>query len=75
MNTEGKKIGKAQRVRVRSPFAPTRCAWDCRPFGFGRVVAPIMSTVVEIDNGIQLNLRSGELRAVGAEAALRSSAA
>lgn len=74
MNTEGRLLGKAKRIRVKMPAA-ARCAWDCRPFGLGRVVAPMMATDIEIANGVMLNLRSGELRATTSASGLRSSAA
>jgi hypothetical protein len=58
-----KTIGYAKRVRVRLPFGATRQAWDCRPFGGGRIVAPTLATAVEISRAMWLDLRSGEVRA------------
>jgi len=58
-----KRLGRAKRVRVKMDFAATHSAWDCRPFGLGRIVAPVMSAVIDIARGVQLNLRTGELRA------------
>ncbi|HXQ20457.1 MAG TPA: hypothetical protein VN812_02200 [Candidatus Acidoferrales bacterium] len=57
-----KHLGTAKRIRVRMPLCATRYAWDCRPFGFGRVVAPVASGVIDIAPGVQLDLATGELR-------------
>jgi hypothetical protein len=57
-------IGIAKRVRVRMPLSAIRSAWDCRPFGFGRIIAPVTSGVIEIEPGVDLNLLTGEVRAV-----------
>jgi len=57
-------VGTAKRVRVRMPFGAMRSAWDCRRFGFGRVVAPVASGAIEIAPGVDLDLATGELRAV-----------
>ncbi len=57
-----KHFGTAKRIRVRMPLSATRYAWDCRPFGFGRIVAPVASGVIEITPGVHLNLATGELR-------------
>jgi hypothetical protein len=46
------------------PLSAIRSAWDCRPFGFGRIVAPMVSGVIEIAPGVDLNLATGEVRAV-----------
>jgi hypothetical protein len=59
-----KILGRAKRVRVRLPLSAKRSAWDCRPFGFGRVVAPRINMEIEIADGVHLNLATGELRAV-----------
>lgn len=56
-------LGTAKRIRVRMPFSALRFAWDCRPFGFGRIVAPMTSGTIEIAAGVDLNLATGELRA------------
>ncbi len=58
-----KTIGSAQRVRVAMPLGAQRDAWDCRPFGLGRVVAPQIATMIELAPGTYLDLRTGELRA------------
>ena len=58
-------VGVAKRIRVRLPFSAMRSAWDCRPFGFGRIVAPMVSGVIEIAPGVDLNLHTGELVAAG----------
>jgi hypothetical protein len=57
-------VGTAERVRVRMPLGATRSAWDCRRFGFGRVVAPIAPGSIEVAPGVDLDLASGELWAV-----------
>lgn len=56
-------LGLAKRIRVRLRFAGSRRAWDCRPFGYGRVVAPVTRGEIEVAPGVDLNLRTGELRA------------
>lgn len=58
-----KQLGFAKRIRTRMPLSACRSAWDCRPFGFGRIVAPRIDAVIEIDDGVLLNLASGELLA------------
>src|SRR5437868_5094689 len=58
-----KRLGQAQRIRVRMPLSATRMAWDCRPFGFGRIVTPRVRATIEIADGVHLNLMTGELRA------------
>jgi hypothetical protein len=65
-----KTIGKAKRVRVDMPLGERCSAWDCRPFGFGRLVTPRLPIQVELQPGTHLDLRSGELRmALGASIA------
>jgi hypothetical protein len=54
-----RRIGTAKRVHVRKPFSAD--AWDCRQFGFGRVVAPQLPVAVEIAPGVELHLRTGEV--------------
>lgn len=57
-----KSMGSARRVKVRTPLG-SRCeAWDCRPFGFGRIIAPVLPTQIELAPGTQLDLATGELR-------------
>jgi hypothetical protein len=77
MKDEGrsKRLGYAKRVRVRLPFGTPRQAWDCRPFGGGRIVAPALPTEVEIARATFLNLRSGEIRTTRATAHATSRAA
>ena len=58
-----KNLGTAKRIRVRIPLVGSRSAWDCRPFGFGRVIAPVVRGAIEIAPGVQLDLASGALRA------------
>jgi hypothetical protein len=58
-----KNLGRAKRIRVRLPFGSSRSAWDCRPFGFGRIVAPVIDGEIEVAGGVYLNLSTGALRA------------
>jgi hypothetical protein len=58
-----KTLGHAKRIRVRMPLSVTRSAWDCRPFGLGRIIAPRIDMVVQIADGVHLNLATGEIRA------------
>jgi len=58
-----KTLGQAKRIRVRTRFGESCAAWDCRPFGFGRIVAPTASGMIEIAPEVHLNLATGELRA------------
>ena len=60
---ELRRVGFAKRVRVQTPFGAREKAWDLRPFGLGRVVAPELPTRVEIAHGTFLDLASGEVRA------------
>jgi hypothetical protein len=54
-------IGTAKRIRVRIPFVGSRSAWDCRPFGLGRIIAPVADGVIEITPGVHLDLATGTL--------------
>jgi hypothetical protein len=54
-------VGRAERIQVRMPLGATRAAWDCRRFGFGRVVAPIAPGSIEVAPGVDLDLATGEL--------------
>lgn len=63
MNPGTRHLGTAKRVRVRMPFMAIRAAWDCRAYGFGRIIAPVASGAIEIAPGVDLNLATGELRA------------
>lgn len=68
MENRKRCFGIAKRVRVRMPLGSSRSAWDCRPFGFGRVVAPVAAGEIEIVTGVRLNLATGALRSeAGAE--------
>ena len=58
-----KTIGCAKRVTVELPLGEHRGAWDCRPFGFGRIITSRLPIKIELDQGIHLDLRSGQLRA------------
>ena len=75
MEDHSRRIGFAKRVRVRLPFGISRQAWDCRPFGGGRIVAPALATEVEIAHSTWLNLRSGEVRAARATSSSSARAA
>jgi hypothetical protein len=52
-------IGTAKRIRVRMPIVGSRSAWDCRPFGLGRIIAPVTDGVIEIAPDVHLDLASG----------------
>ena len=62
MHNRHKCLGTAKRIRVHLPLGSSRSAWDCRPFGFGRVVAPVADGEIDIAPGVHLNLASGALR-------------
>jgi hypothetical protein len=57
-----KRLGNAKRIRVRTALGSSCSAWDCRPFGLGRVVAPVVDGEIEIAHGVHLNLSTGALR-------------
>jgi len=57
-----RKIGSAKRIRVELPLGDVREAWDCRPFGLGRIIAPQLAVQIEIAPGTHLDLRTGELQ-------------
>ena len=59
-----RKIGSAKRIRVRLPLGEIRDAWDCRPFGLGRIVAPALPVKIELEPGTHLDLGTGELESV-----------
>ena len=63
MDRACRTLGTAKRIRVRTPAGVSHQAWDCRPFGFGRILAPIASGAIDIAPGVELNLATGELRA------------
>jgi hypothetical protein len=63
MHSQVKTLGHAKRIRVRTAFSGCCRAWDCRPFGFGRIVAPVTRGSIEIAPRVELNLATGELRA------------
>lgn len=54
-------IGCAKRVRVKMPLGTTRLAWDCRPFGFGRIITPVVPIDIELNPGMHLNAHTGEV--------------
>ena len=62
MEDRNRCLGTAKRVRVRTTYGSSCSAWDCRAFGFGRVVAPVAQGEIEIAPGIHLNLTTGTLR-------------
>jgi hypothetical protein len=63
MENHFRTFGHAKRIRVRLPFSGFSRAWDCRPFGFGRIVAPVASGCIEIAPRVELDLATGELHA------------
>ncbi len=63
MHSQMKTLGRAKRIRVRTAFSGSFQAWDCRPFGFGRIVAPVATGTIEIAPRVELDLATGELRA------------
>jgi hypothetical protein len=63
MESHAKILGRAKRIRVRVSFSGFTKAWDCRPFGFGRIVAPVASGRIEIAPRVELDLGTGEIRA------------
>ena len=63
MEKAQKSLGTAKRIRIRLPLAGTRSAWDCRPFGFGRIIAPVARGTIDIAPGVQLDLATGTLHA------------
>jgi hypothetical protein len=57
-------MGRARRVVVHLPFGARRRAWDCRPFGYGRVIAPRIEMQLPLAADTVLDLSCGELRRV-----------
>jgi len=57
-----KTIGTAKRIRVYMPVSGVHYAWDCRPFGFGRILAPVATGEIEIARYVYLDLATGTLR-------------
>ncbi|HZR81308.1 MAG TPA: hypothetical protein VFD92_09460 [Candidatus Binatia bacterium] len=64
-----KSIGRAKRVVVTLPFGARRSAWDCRPFGFGRIIAPRLDTELKLAADTVLDLARGEVRRVSSPGA------
>jgi len=62
MDHHSRRVGFAKRIRVQMPLGVRHAAWDLRPFGLGRVIAPELPTQVEITAGTWLDLASGEVR-------------
>ena len=54
-------IGSAKRVRVKLPLGQTCLAWDCRPFGLGRIVTRDVPVDIELDPGMHLNAHTGRV--------------
>lgn len=65
MERQSRTIGTAKRIRARMPFSGARYAWDCRPFGFGRIIAPIATGEIEIARDVYMELATGTLRTEG----------
>ena len=65
MENHFRTFGHAKRIRVHLPLSGFCRAWDCRPFGFGRIVAPLATGAIEIAPRVELDLANGELRAEG----------
>jgi hypothetical protein len=65
MEENSRRVGFAKRIRVQLSLGVRHQAWDCRPFGLGRVIAPELPTRVEIARGTYLDLSSGEVLAAG----------
>ena len=63
MHNQMRRLGHAKRTRVRTTFGSYCEAWDCRPFGFGRIVTPVATGSIEIAPRVELDLATGELRA------------
>ena len=61
MTTGLRKLGFAKRILVQTRFGAQHGAWDCRPFGLGRIVAPILATQIELVPGTELDLTTGEI--------------
>jgi len=57
-------LGCAKRVRVETLLGDQHGAWDCRPFGFGRIVTPLVPVQIELEPGTLLDVYSGEVRRV-----------
>ena len=57
-------IGCARRVRVKLPLGKRLSAWDCRPFGFGRIVTRLLPMQIKLDRQTRLDIRTGEVRRV-----------
>ena len=63
MENHFRTFGHAKRIRVHLPLSGFCRAWDCRPFGFGRIVAPVAKGSIEIAPRVELDLATGEIRA------------
>ncbi|MGD9764741.1 MAG: hypothetical protein AB7V27_13585 [Candidatus Binatia bacterium] len=56
-----KVLGQAKRVQVTTACGARATAWDCRPFGLGRIIAPKIPIKIELEPGMDLELATGEL--------------
>jgi hypothetical protein len=54
-------IGCAKRVRVKMPLGKTCRAWDCRHFGLGRIVTPVLPIEIELNPGMHLDVHTGKV--------------
>ena len=61
MERQARMLGRATRIRVRLPLGAIARAWDCRPFGFGRIVAPVAQGRIEIAPHVELDLATGDI--------------
>jgi hypothetical protein len=64
-----KRLGCAKRIRVTTPLGTRRQAWDCRAFGHGRVITPILPIQIELSHGVHLDVHTGEVRSAATDIA------
>ena len=64
-----KTIGCARRIRVTTPLGTRRQAWDCRAFGLGRLITPILPIEIELSDGVHLDVHTGEVRSAARDIA------
>jgi len=67
MESHARILGRARRIRVRLPLGGFEQAWDCRVFGFGRIVAPVARGCIEIAPHVELDLANGAIRTAPSE--------
>jgi len=63
MERDARILGRAKGIRVRLTLGGFERAWDCRLFGFGRIVAPVARGRIEIAPHVELDLATGTIRA------------